>query len=118
MKLMPKCNDIAEFKDSRRACHDLNLEKELNDPELLKRIHADTFNLIGISPQPLNADLLVEKEGVVILQYASEKIIDARKIVTLLSQHSSKAEVCKILGRTAICLMEQWGLLQGGIKVS
>lgn len=115
---MLRVNDVPEFKDSRRVCRELNLENELNKPELLKRIYLDAYNLMGLSPQPLAPDLLAEKQGEVILRYASECSIDSNKVVTLLSRSQSKHEACRILGRTAVCLMEDWEILQGGIKIS
>jgi len=114
---MPQCNDLPEFKESRRICRDINLEDELNDLELLKKIYVDTFGLIGISPQPISADLLVEKEGEIILRYAAEEKINAQKVVTLLSKKYERTEMCRILGRTATCLMEEWGLIPSGLKI-
>jgi hypothetical protein len=110
------CNDLRKFKESRRICRSINLEDELNHVKLLRKIYSDTFSLIGITPQPIAVELMVEKEGEVILRYATEKKIDAQKILALVAHHD-KSEACRILGRTATCLMEDYGIFSGGLKI-
>lgn len=112
------CNEIPDFKRSRVLCRGLNLENELNNERLLKGIYFEAFKILGITPQPISPEVFVEKSGEVILRYAEQNKVNARKVVALISSQNDKTEACKILGRTATCLMEDYGLLLGGLKIS
>ena len=109
------CNTISQFVDSRRVCRDISLENELNDKKLLEKLYYATYKLLCISPQPIAPEVFAEKCGEVVLQYAKDGKIDARKIVALMATpHQDKLQACRILGYTAICLMQEYGILGGG----
>ena len=107
-----QCKDLPAFRTSWEICRGLSLEDELNDADILRSIRKDTFSLLGISPQPLNLDILAEKSGEVIVRYAGSRKIDSAKVTALIAQHTA-TEACKILGRTAICLMCEYQLMSG-----
>jgi len=107
-----QCKELPVFQSSWQICRELSLEDELNDADILRSIRKDTFSLIGISPQPLSLDILAEKSGEIIIRYAGSRKIDSAKVMTLIAQHT-ELEACKILGRTAICLMCEYQLMSG-----
>lgn len=107
-----QCKELPLFQSSWMICRQLSLEDELNDADVLRSIRKDTFSLLGISPQPLNLDILAEKSGEIIIKYAGLKKIDPAKVTSLIAQRTEH-EACKILGRTAICLMCEYQLMSG-----
>jgi len=110
-------NDIPQMLRNREVCRDTNLEDELNDLDILEEIYKDALCEIGItSSQPIANDLFIYKLGEVILRYAKNGKINSRKTLALIAHHHER-ESCFILGCTAICLMEDYGLIKGGPKI-
>lgn len=107
--------DFPEMSDSCRTCRGLNLERELNDARLLKRVHKLARKAIGIEVnQPINSDVLSEKLGEAVFQYAKQgQGISSDKVLALVDQANSKRQAFMIIGYTVICLLESYGLVTG-----
>jgi hypothetical protein len=110
-------NDIPEFKESRRICRSRSIESELNNQRLLREIYTEVFARIGISPQPIELDLFTEKGGEVVLSFAAANKINSTKVILLVSS-MDKLTACRIIGRTAVCLMETYSLLSCGPRIA
>ena len=110
-------NDIPQMSQSRIVCRDANLEDELNDATLLTNILKDTLDEGGItSSDHISCNIMFHKIGEVILLYSKNRNIDQDKILALITQyHEDRA--CILLGQTAVCLMEDYGLIKGGPKI-
>jgi hypothetical protein len=110
-------NDIPQLSQSRAICKGVNLEDALNNFEMLEKIYNDTCKEIGLnSSQTIANDLFINKLGEVILRYAQNGKIDPNKTLALInSQHG--ADTHFILGCTAVCLMEKYGIIRGGPKI-
>jgi len=110
-------NDIPQISESREICRRVNLEDALNHLTLLINIYDDTLQVIGMtSSDRISCDILFRKMGEVVLIYSTNRKIDPNKILSLINQyHEEKA--CLILGHTAVCLMEDYGLIKGGPKI-
>jgi hypothetical protein len=106
-------NDIIQMKNSRRICHRSNLERELNNEKLLKTIHQRARSTLGIpSSQSILIDVLVEKLGEVVFQYAGHEI-SSDKVVAVLNEVSDKRKACEVIGCTIVCLLERYGMISG-----
>ena len=109
--------DIPQMSQSRVVCRDMNLENELNKLEMLEEIYSKTLKEIGItSDQSISSDILIDKLGEMILRYAEIGKIDSKKTLALIASHHER-EARLILGRTAVCLLEHYGLILGGPKI-
>lgn len=107
--------DFPEMLDSCSTCRRLNLEHELNNARLLKNIHKLARKVIGIEAnQPINSDVLSEKLGEAVFQYARQgKGISSDKVLALVDQANDKRQAFMIIGYTVICLLESYGLVTG-----
>jgi len=111
-------NELRQLSRSRKICRDLNLESELNDTEMLKNIYLTTVGMIGLTQsQPISCDMFFEKMGEIILELAENGKISSTKTLALVNQYSER-ETRLILGRTAVCLLERYGFILGGPKIS
>ena len=109
--------DIPLMSQNRVICRDVSLLDELNDPDMLEEIYYKTLREIGItSSQSISNDILLDKLGEMILRYAEGGEIDSRKTLTLITNHS-ESEARFILGCTAVCLLEHYGVILGGPKI-
>ena len=104
-----------EMSNSCRTCRGLNLEDELNNAKLLKGINKLAHKMIGIETnQPIDSDVLSEKLGEAVFQYAKQgRKISSDKVVALVDQANSKRQAFMIIGYTVICLLESYGLVTG-----
>jgi hypothetical protein len=110
-------NEISIMSNSRSICRDLSLEKQLNKKGLLQRIYLSTLQEMGLTAsQTISNQLFFDKLGRVIISFAKGGMINSRKILALIEKHG-ETEACQFLGRTAVCLMEDWGLIKGGPKI-
>lgn len=110
-------NDIPQLSQSRMICRTVNLEDELNHLSLLTSILEDTLQEVGITaPNTISCDMLFDKMGEMVLLYSRNNKIDPNKILALITQHHEEKSRL-ILGHTAICLMEDYGLIKGGPKI-
>lgn len=109
-------NDIPRIICSRSICREMNIEHELNNVELLKKLFLDIEKESGISPpQTISVDLISYKGGIVIHTYAERGDIDSTKVLSLIKQNGLE-KTYEILGYTAISLMEDYGIIRGGPK--
>lgn len=107
--------DYPEMSSSCRTCRGLNLESELNNQKLLKRIHELAHKIIGIETnQPIDSDVLSEKLGEAVFQYAKQgNEVSSAKVLALVDQANSKQQAFMIIGYTVICLLESYGMVTG-----
>ena len=110
-------NDIPQMSRNLAICRNVNLEDELNNLKKLEKIYNDTLREIGItSSQSIANDLFINKLGEMILRYAQNGKIDPNKTLALITSYHESG-TCFILGCTAICLMERYGIITGGPKI-
>jgi len=85
---------------------------------MLENIYNDTWADMGISSsQPISSALFIDKLGEMVLRYATEGKIDSRKTLALVIKYHER-ETVAILGCTTIFLMEKWGIIKGGPRIS
>ena len=115
--MLMRWNDIPQISESRKICRSANLEDALNNETLLTSILSDTLEEVGLSSSSnISCDILFHKMGEMVLLYSKNDKIAPKKILALIAQyHEEKA--CLILGHTAVCLMEDYGLIKGGPKI-
>jgi len=109
-------DELERMQKSREICRERNLEKALNNPDLLQEVFDNILCEIGINKgQTVSSDVFEFKGGEVILQYAEIGKIDRRKVLKLIADKGEAAK--QILMDTAICLMEKYGIIKGGPKL-
>ena len=103
--------DFPQFQEARKICQEFNLEKALNDDELLQDIYDDTFREIGLStPQGVNNEMFMRAQESVIFRYVIEGRIDSKKMGLLVSR-CGEGLARRFVVCTAIVLMERWKIL-------
>jgi hypothetical protein len=113
-------NDVSQFRECRELCRRLNLESAMNNEDLLQEILQETLHEIGLKEtQSIASDVFIVKQGEVIMHFAESgklKTNALRKITQLLRERGND-ETKRILGNTATCLMEDYGIVLGGFKM-
>jgi hypothetical protein len=112
-----RCNDIERFQRNRGISKQINLEKALNNLDLLEDIYKDILHEIGIQDgQHISSDVFEYKGGQVLLQYSEKGKLDRQKVLSLITRFGPE-QAKQILIDTTVCLMEDWGIIKGGIKL-